>query len=91
MIERNRAGLLLAVIGENSFYIMGLHFVSFKLFSVILNSFGFCQNLALLKPDVKNSFTLLLGYVLFGVFVPIAFVSIIKSVWRKGLNMFQNK
>lgn len=91
MIERNRAGLLLAVIGENSFYIMGLHFVSFKLFSVILNSFGFCQNLALLKPDVKNSFTLLFGYVLFGVFVPIAFVSIIKSVWRKGLNMFQNK
>ena len=38
MIEATKAGLLMARIGKDSFYVMGLHFIGFKVFSLILIS-----------------------------------------------------
>ena len=51
---------LLALIGRESFYIMGLHFVAFKACYYVLNAFGYHQNIAELAPEVNN-----LGVLLF--------------------------
>lgn len=51
---RGRLLSILSIIGRDSFYIMGLHFIAFKLGSIILNQFGSNKNLAVLNPNCNN-------------------------------------
>lgn len=74
-IETNFVGKAIAYIGKDSFYVMALHFVGFKLCSLSLNIAG-CGggNLADLTPNIGNNISLLLLYAVFGVGFPLVFM-----------------
>ena len=74
-IETNFVGKAIAYIGKDSFYVMALHFVGFKLCSLSLNIAG-CGggNLADLTPNIENNISLLLLYAVFGVGFPLVFM-----------------
>lgn len=58
-IEKSYIGHILAFCGKNSFYIMGLHFLGFKLGTIILSWIGIKQNLGELMAPAQSSFVLL--------------------------------
>lgn len=74
-IETNVVGKAIAYVGKDSFYVMALHFVGFKLCSLSLNIAG-CGggSLADLTPNIGNNISLLLLYAVFGVGFPLVFM-----------------
>lgn len=73
---------MMAMIGRDSFYIMGLHFFVFKICSLLLNLLiGTQQNVAVLNPEVTNIF-LYVYYAIGGVFIPLVFM----RLWRRIIN-----
>ncbi len=69
---------VLAWIGRDSFYIMALHFIAFKVLSLIINVFGISANPALLEAPASN-LLLYFYYFIGGVFLPLLFI----HLWRK--------
>lgn len=74
-IEKNLIGKAIAYVGNNSFYVMALHFVGFKLCTLSLDAAG-CggANLVDLTPNVGNNIALLFLYAVFGVGFPLVFM-----------------
>lgn len=77
-IEKRSIGIVIAKIGKGSFYVMALHFIGFKIFSLILISMGHERDLAELCPSVGNNVPLLLGYLLVGVAFPLLVIYIFR-------------
>ena len=79
--------IVLSAIGRDSFYIMGLHFIGFKIGTVILHCFGIEMPLAELLPPVGSNGLMFLYYAVFGIGVPLAIVNIFRVVkniiWKK--------
>ena len=82
-IERNVIGKCLAYCGKESFYIMALHFVGFKVISIILNSFGLNLNLSSLTAPTNENLVLVLLYVTMGVCSPLIFIVVFRFVKNK--------
>lgn len=86
-LEGHAVGKFLALCGKDSFYIMGLHFVGFKLGTIGLNWCGADLPLAALTAPAGDSLGLLLIYLGFGVLFPVAFMwgfrQIKAVVWKK--------
>lgn len=81
-IEGNHLGKALSKVGKDSFYIMGLHFIGFKFFTLMINAFGGHQVLAELVPGVGHNVGLLFGYILFGAGVPLVIMYMIRRLKR---------
>ena len=74
-IETNVVGKAIAYVGKESFYVMALHFVGFKLCTLALQSIGYGgANLSDLTPCVDGNILLLLLYAFFGVGFPLLFM-----------------
>lgn len=75
-IENNIVGKAIAYVGNNSFYVMALHFVGFKFCTLSLQSINHSggANLCDLTPNIGNNILLLFAYVLFGVGFPLLFM-----------------
>lgn len=85
-IETNVVGKAIAYVGNNSFYVMALHFVGFKLCTLALQGIGYGgASLSDLTPGVGGNILLLFVYVFFGVGFPLLFM------WgfKKIKNLFQ--
>ena len=85
-IETNFVGKAIAYIGKESFYVMALHFVGFKLCTLALQGIGYGgASLSDLTPGVGGDILLLFVYAFFGVGFPLLFM------WgfRKIKNLFQ--
>lgn len=67
-------------IGRNSFYIMALHFIAFKICSLMLNVFGARQNVALQEAPA-STINYYFYYAIGGVLLPLLFI----RLWRIGL------
>ena len=86
-IEHLHVGKALAYIGNNSFYVMALHIVGFKLCTMTLNAIGFVGGiLGELTPNIGCNVLLLLLNVLFGVGFPLVFMWGFRKV--KGAILF---
>lgn len=74
-LEKWRIGKVLELCGRESFYIMGLHIVGFKLCTMILMSVGVINGGLenLMTPQIGNNVFLLIVYTLCDMFFPIAF------------------
>lgn len=84
-IETNVAGKAIAYVGKESFYVMALHFVGFKLCTLALQGIGYRgASLSDLTPGVGGDILLLFVYASFGVGFPLVFM------WgfRKIINLF---
>lgn len=79
-IEHLCLGKCLAYIGNNSFYIMALHFCGFKICSEILSSMKLWGgvNVADLTPYIGSNILLLMLYIVFGVGMPLLFMHIFR-------------
>ena len=77
---KGRIATALSWVGRDSFWIMGLHFLSFKGLAVLLNCFGFEHNPALLTPDCGGNLLLLFYYLAGGVLLPLICVWIFRKV-----------
>ena len=75
-LEKWRIGKVLELCGRESFYIMGLHIVGFKLCTMMLMSVGIINNGLenLMTPQIGNNVFLLIVYTLCGMFFPVAFM-----------------
>ena len=71
-----RIGKVLEVCGRESFYIMGLHIVGFKLCTMLLMALGVVDGGLeyLMTPKLGNNIILLIVYTLCGLFFPVAFI-----------------
>lgn len=79
-IENSKVGHLLALCGKDSFYIMGLHFVGFKIGTCILACFSIHRNLSDLTAPAENSFLLLVFYWLFAITFSLCFMALFRKV-----------
>lgn len=74
-IEKNVIGKAVAYVGKESFYVMALHFVGFKICTLALQSIGYGgASLSDLTPDIGGNILLLLLYAFFGVGIPLLFM-----------------
>ena len=75
-IETNVVGKAIAYVGKETFYVMALHFVGFKLCTLVLQGIGYegGANLSDLTPTVGSNVLLLLIYAFFGVGFPLLFM-----------------
>ena len=69
-----------SAIGRDSFYVMGLHFIGFKIGTLLLIFFGIEMPLAELLPPVGGSSLLFFYYALFGVGLPLAFMHVFRII-----------
>lgn len=81
-IEHSKIGKLIAVCGKESFYIMGLHIVGFKLCSTILIQLGYINGglEQLMTPAIENNLFLLLIYTTCGVIIPIIVITLVRKI-----------
>lgn len=79
-IENSHIGHLLSKCGKDSFYIMGLHFLGFKIGSCILSLFGVNTDLASLTAPAGKSFLLLVYYWIFAIVFSLAFMALFRKV-----------
>ena len=79
-IENSKVGHLLALCGKDSFYIMGLHFVGFKIGTYILAYFGIHRNLSDLTAPAGTSFLLLVFYWLFTITFSLCFMALFRKM-----------
>ena len=79
-LEGRWAGAFLSQCGKDSFYIMGLHFIGFKVCTLFLNGLGFNEKLSALTAPAGNSIGLLLAYLTFGMLFPLAFMWAFRKV-----------
>ncbi len=84
-IENSMIGKVCAFIGENSFCIMGLHFVGFKLCSMFLTTVTgkLFATWCLTTPDLQTDWGYICLYFVFGVTIPL-FVVIILN-WLRNI------
>lgn len=90
-IEHGGAGRLLAYCGKESFYIMGLHFIGFKMGTYLLLFFGINLSLSSLMAPAGDSLVLLAIYLLTGMLFPLAFMWIFRKAKIILLNSFKLK
>lgn len=79
-IERTYIGSILAFCGKNSFYIMGLHFIGFKLGTIILSWINIKLELGELMAPAKSSFPLLLFYLIFSIAFSLGFIELLRQI-----------
>ena len=79
-MEHNPVGCFLSCCGRNSFYIMALHLVGFKIGTYTLACVGVDRPLSALIAPAGNSFLLLFYYFLFGVFFSLAFMVVFRKL-----------
>lgn len=80
LIEKHYLGAVIAKIGKESFYIMALHFIGFKIGSLLLLIIGQERNLAELCPSVGTNLLLLMFYMIFGVGIPLLIIVSLRKV-----------
>ena len=81
-IEKSAIGKVFAIIGEQSFAIMGLHFVGFKIASIFLSfivgsNFEKCY---VTTPNLETNYVYAFIYLGFGIVFPLIVVTIINKV-----------
>ena len=79
-IENNMIGKALTYVGKESFYVMALHFVGFKIGTMSLSCLGWGVNLRDLTPEVGSNVLLLLFYTAFGVGFPLVFMWVFRKI-----------
>lgn len=86
-IENNIVGKAIAYVGNNSFYVMALHFVGFKFCTLSLQSINHSggANLCDLTPNIGNNILLLFVYAFWGVGFPLVFM----WAFRKAKSFFR--
>lgn len=90
-IENNVMGHFLSLCGKESFYIMGLHFVGFKMATYVLSVFGIDKSLSALMAPAGDSMLLLLFYLAFGVLFPLFFMYVFRKAKVFLLNLIHFK
>lgn len=79
-IETNVVGKVIAYVGKESFYVMALHFVGFKICTLALQSIGYGgASLSDLTPGVGGNILLLFVYAFFGVGFPLVFMWVFRK------------
>lgn len=82
-IEGTRVGAWLALCGRESFALMALQFVGFRVGTLLLRVVGVDRPLGALWAPAKGSIVLFVYYVTAGVMVPLALVGIYRIVRRR--------
>lgn len=81
--------ILLAFVGRDSFYIMALHLIGFKVCTLILNLLGQQQDLAMLIAPTNDNLLLYICYVFCGTFIPLLAIYLFRNI-KKLLTQKKN-
>ncbi len=92
-IEKTFIGKLLEICGRESFYIMGLHIISFHICTELLLRLGVInEGLArLMTPSLESNVILLFVYVFFGMVIPVLIINGIRIFKKKVILCFTRK
>ena len=80
--KTNWLRVLLSEVGRDSLYIMGFHFIGFKIASLLLRQLGVNASAGELVPSIGENFFYFLLYALFGVGTPILIISLVRLLKR---------
>ena len=86
-IENGAVGKALAWCGKESFYIMALHFVGFKLCTLMLSAFDIKLPLSSLIAPADRNLPLTLLYLCFGIMFPLIFIEMVRR-GKKAIGRF---
>ena len=88
-LEGSRIGKWLELCGRESFYIMGLHIVGFKLCTMVLMALGVVDGglERLMTPALNGNILLLLVYTACGMVIPLVLI----TLFRKVKSLFSHK
>lgn len=86
-IEKGTVGKALAWCGKESFYIMALHFVGFKLCTLMLSAFDIKLPLSSLIAPADRNIPLTLLYLCFGIMFPLIFIEMVRR-GKKAIGRF---
>lgn len=76
VINKSKAKNFVAYIGKNSFHIMGLHFLSFKVLDFFASKFYHETDLAVIGRFTNSGYDIKLLYVIVGVGLPLIIISL---------------
>lgn len=79
-IENTKLGHIFAYCGRESFYIMALHFVGFKIGCMICNLMGYELQLHSLTAPAGGSVFLLIWFLAFGMLFPLIFMFVFRKI-----------
>ncbi|MGF2142146.1 acyltransferase family protein [Vagococcus fluvialis] len=91
LLDKTKLSNSFAYIGRNSFHIMGLHFVSFKLIDFVASKMMNVTDVSVISKFTNSGYDIKLLYVLGGIVLPLIFVFIFKyivNIVMKYLNRF---
>lgn len=79
-IQSTYVGSILKRCGKDSFYIMALHFIGFKIGIYMLNAFGYGISLCSLTPQTQGEWLLIPYYVFWGIIIPLIFMYLFRKI-----------
>ena len=79
-IENTKLGHIFAYCGRESFYIMALHFVGFKIGCMICNLMGYELQIHSLTAPAGGSVFLLIWFLAFGMLFPLIFMFVFRKI-----------
>lgn len=91
IINKTKINNGIAYIGKNSFHIMGLHFVSFKLIDLIVSKILNVTDVAKISKFPNAEFDIKIIYILGGILIPILIISLIRIIGKHILFFLRKK
>lgn len=90
-LEGKTLGHWIARCGKESFYLMALQFVGFKVGTLLLSLFGIERSLSALTAPAQGSLLLFFYYLLMGVCFPLVFMWAFRQMKEKIMVLINNK
>jgi fucose 4-O-acetylase-like acetyltransferase len=90
-INQTKLNRLIAFIGKNSFHIMGLHFLSFKIIDLVVSKILNVTDVEKISKFTNSGYNIKLVYILGGVFTPLLIISLIRFCQKHVLAFLQQK
>lgn len=90
LIDKTKLTNLFSFIGKNSFHIMGLHFVSFKLVDFVTSKIMNVTDVEIIGKFTNSGYDIKLVYVLAGIIIPLILISCYRLV-QKSVTTLLNK
>lgn len=82
-IAKSLIGRFVCLCGRDSFYIMSLHIVGFKICMILLKAIGaYDGRISVLTPNLANNIVLVFIYLSFGVLFPLLFMNLFRKCKR---------
>lgn len=87
-IEKSKMGKFLSICGRDSFHIMALHLIGFKVGITLMNLLGMGVNIATQKPDLGTKYPLVAALFLFSILFSLGFIYLFRKLKMSVIDFY---